>query len=199
MSQQLRTQDVRLGTRRLILRAPELRDAPSITACLKDFDVAKMLARVPAPYRLKHARDWLAAEPGRRASGRSHAFALTRREDDAGFCIGICSLERREHGETHLGFWLGRPFWGQGLMSEAVISVLRYGFTALDLEEIHSGYFRDNYASRSIHQKMGFSVTGEDRMYGLARREDVPHVTVSLLRHEWREPAIPVTVIRQGP
>lgn len=192
MLQQLRSQDVRLGAQRLILRAPEMRDAPSITACLKDFDVARMLARVPAPYRLKHARDWLAELPARRQSGQTHPFALTRRDDAAGFCIGLCSLERREDGLTHLGFWLGRPFWGAGLMSEAVTSVIRYGFTALDLREIHSGFFRDNYASRRIHQKMGFAVTGEDMKYCLARKADTPHVTVSLLRHEWREPAAPV-------
>lgn len=198
MLQHLRTEDVRLGTRRLILRAPEMRDAPSITACLKDFDVAKMLTRAPHPYRLKHARDWLDAEPARRASGQARAFAITRRGDDAGFCIGVVSLERRESGRTHLGFWLGQPFWGQGLMSEAVTSVLRYGFTALELDEVHSGYFRDNYASRSVHQKMGFSVTGHDTMHCLARGEDVPHVTVSLLRQEWREPAAPVRVVRQA-
>lgn len=192
MLQQLRTQDFRLGARRLILRAPEMRDAPSITACLKDHDVAKMLARVPSPYRLRDARDWLAAEPGRRASGAATAFAITRRSDSAGFCIGIVSLERRESGHTHLGFWLGQPFWGQGLMTEAVTSVLRYGFTALDLKEIHSGFFRDNHASRALHAKMGFAITGEDMMYCLARKADTLHVTVSLLRHEWREPAAPV-------
>src|SRR5690606_19917449 len=59
MEQNPGSESVRLGTPRLILRAPEMRDAPSITAGLNDFEVASMLARVPAPYRLKHARAWL--------------------------------------------------------------------------------------------------------------------------------------------
>src|SRR5690606_14577945 len=116
MEQNLRSEGVRLGTPRLILRAPAMSDAPSITALMNDWDVARMLAAPPFPYRLRHAREWLARETARRAEGVSYAFALTRRDDAAGFCIGACVLEQREDGHMHLGFWLGRPFWGRGLM-----------------------------------------------------------------------------------
>jgi RimJ/RimL family protein N-acetyltransferase len=192
MLEQLRSQSARLGTRRLILRAPEPYDAPSVTALMGDWEVIRMLAVPPYPYRLTHAREWLDREKARRAAGESYAFALTRREDAAGFCIGVCALNRRGDGQTHLGFWLGRPFHGQGLMSEAATSVLRFGFTALGLKRVHSGYFRDNDASRRVHEKLGFSVTGEDTMYCVARGAEVPHINLALSRHDWRGPAKPV-------
>ena len=194
MLEQLRSQSARLGTHRLILRAPESYDAPSITALMGEWEVIRMLAMPPWPYRLSHARDWLAGERARREAGEGFAFAITRRQDPAGFCIGVCSLNRRGDGQTHLGFWLGKPFWGQGLMSEAATSVLRFGFTALGLKRIHSGYFRDNEASRRVHEKLGFSVTGEDMMYCVARKAEIPHISLALSRHDWRGPERPLSL-----
>ena len=188
-------QAARLGTRRLILRAQQMSDAPAITACLQDWDVTKTLARVPFPYRLTDAREWLKGEQERRAAGEAYAFAITRRDDPAGFCIGVCALGQREDGEMNLGFWLGRPFWGQGLMTEAVSSVLRFGFVGLGLARIHSGYFRGNEASRRVHEKMGFAVTGEGPMFCRAQGAELPHIDLALPWHGWRGPAKPVELV----
>lgn len=195
MLEQLRSDAVRLGTPRLILRAPQSGDAPAITSGLNDLEVSRMLATVPAPYRLADARDWLGREKARREAGESWDFIVTRREDPAGLCIGMAGLSRRADGQMHLGFWLARPFWGRGLMTEAVTSVLRLGFTALALRHVHSGYFRDNDASRRVHEKMGFAVTGEDMLYCLARKAETPHISLALSRHYWRRPSNTVTAV----
>jgi RimJ/RimL family protein N-acetyltransferase len=195
MERYLRSEEVRLGTPRLILRAPQMWDAPSITALMNDWDVVRMLAAPPFPYRLRHARDWLARETMRRVEGTSWAFALTRREDAAGFCIGACVLEQREDRYMHLGFWLGRPFWRRGLMTEATTSVVRYGFTVLNLPRIQSGYFTDNAASRRIHERLGFTVTSEDTLYCVPRQAETPHVNVTLSRQLWREPVRPLSLL----
>ncbi len=182
---------MRLETDRLILRPPEMADADSITEGLNDWDVARMLGAVPFPYRLADAQEWLAAAPVKRASGQVHAFVLAPRPG-AGACIGVTSLALRDHGDIHLGFWLARPHWGRGLMTEAVSAVLGFGFETLDVPRIHSGCLADNPASLRVHLKLGFAVTGGNVLHCCARNAELPHTCLALTRADWRRMTKPV-------
>ncbi len=92
-----------IETRRLVLRPHQMGDAEAITSSLSDWQVTRMLARVPVPYSRGDALDWLNAN---RATGDWH-FAIT--EGD-GVHIGCVSVEL-QRGEWHLGYWLNR-FYG---------------------------------------------------------------------------------------
>jgi RimJ/RimL family protein N-acetyltransferase len=58
--------------------------------------------------------------------------------------------------EYELGYWIGKPFWGQGLIPEASRELLRYAFEDLGMSRIWCGYYDGNEKSRRVQEKLGF-------------------------------------------
>lgn len=58
--------------------------------------------------------------------------------------------------ECELGFWLGKPFWGLGLMTEAAGELLRHAFEELGMMTVWCGYFEGNQKSKRVQEKLGF-------------------------------------------
>lgn len=58
--------------------------------------------------------------------------------------------------ECELGYWLGRPFWHQGIMTEAAEALIRHGFENLFMEKIWCGYYEGNFRSQGLQEKLGF-------------------------------------------
>ena len=59
-------------------------------------------------------------------------------------------------GEAEIGYWIGEPFWGQGLIPEAVCELLRYAFENLGLTAVWCGYYDGNKKSKRVQEKCGF-------------------------------------------
>ena len=137
-----------LKTARLALRAPSHRDVPAIVALAGDRRVAENTARIPHPYTAADAKGIIAAI---NQKGRETVFTI---ELD-GALIGMCGLDPRPEG-AELGYWLGVPFWGQGLATEAARAVIDYGFATLGHEVLSSGARVSNPASRRVLEKCGF-------------------------------------------
>jgi RimJ/RimL family protein N-acetyltransferase len=170
-----------LATARLILRRPRAADAPSLYYWLSDFAVSGCLARVPYPYSLSDAARWIAALPKTPSPGQT-SYAL----EHGGEVIGGLSFRLR--GDVpQLGYWLGRPFWGRGLMSEAVTAALEWYVEATGGERIACGAFAFNVASLAIQQKMGFVVTGRSTSLCLARGREIEHIDTELTADAWRK------------
>lgn len=68
---------------------------------------------------------------------------------------GRSALAGRED-ECELGYWLGRPFWGMGLMSEAAKTLLRRAFTQLDMCAVWCCSRIENERSRRLQERIGF-------------------------------------------
>lgn len=58
--------------------------------------------------------------------------------------------------EVEIGYWLGKPYWGQGLIPEAVAECLRYCFEELDCAKVWCAYYEGNEKSRRVQEKCGF-------------------------------------------
>ena len=58
--------------------------------------------------------------------------------------------------EAELGYWIGVPYWGRGLIPEAARALIRRGFETLGLEKIWCGCFEGNEKSRRVQEKCGF-------------------------------------------
>ena len=173
--------NVTLQTQRLLLRPAQVGDAEPIARYLNDFDVAGNLARVPFPYHLGDARAWL----------------RTRRPnlptEDTNFSIELPGHGLVGHVGFHLGgqgpiigYWLGKPFWGQGIMTEAVAACLGWFFDASPAPVIYSGVFHFNAASLSIQTKLGFTEIGRSTLLCLARGAEVEHIDTQLTRSVWK-------------
>lgn len=74
--------------------------------------------------------------------------------------IGSIGLHRNDLAEAddeyELGYWIGKHFWGQGLIPEASREILRYAFEDLKMSRIWCGYYEGNEKSRRVQEKLGF-------------------------------------------
>ena len=89
--------------------------------------------------------------------------------------------------ECELGFWLGVPYWGRGIMTEAAREILRHAFMDLGAGTVWCGYYEGNERSRRVQEKCGFryqyTITGKDvPLLGERRTEQVSCLT----REEWQ-------------
>ena len=78
--------------------------------------------------------------------------------------------------EAEIGYWIGVPYWGQGLIPEAVREIMRHGFDDLNLEKLWCGYFDGNTKSQRVQEKCGFRYHHT--------REKVPCALEDVLRTE---------------
>jgi RimJ/RimL family protein N-acetyltransferase len=185
-----------IRTGRLTLRRPEARDAEAITEGLANYRVARMLVRVPQPYHLEDAEDWLASiddGPGPEAwtfaitLGGVRAILAPEIEAANGNVsdrlIGLVSIEWREAGDRtgwHLGYWLAEEHWGKGIMTDAVNAVVARFFSVLMGETLFSSVMADNPASLRIQAKLGFAVTGVEDVYSESRAASARLITTEL-------------------
>jgi RimJ/RimL family protein N-acetyltransferase len=184
-----------IRTGRLTLRRPEARDAEAISTSLANYRVTKMLTRVPQPYHLEDAEDWLVSlgEPGQEAwvfavtLGGVRAILSPELEAANGNVsdrlIGVVSIEWREAGNRtgwHLGCWLDEAHWGNGIMTDAVNAVIARFFSVMMGETLFSSVMADNPGSLRIQGKLGFDVTGVEDAYAASRAEGVRLITTEL-------------------
>lgn len=157
----------RLETPRLWLRWPTARDETAIERLAGDRAVAEMTAEIPHPYPRGGAASFIYAARVGNAQGSALTFALApvSRPHEL---IGVVGL-RRKDGVPTLGFWLGRPSWGRGLMSEAVEGLLGAVFTWTDVDAVAAHARLDNAPSRRVLEESGFVQTGEESRHFAAR------------------------------
>ena len=174
-----------IATQRLVLRPQRLTDAVAIAESLQDFQVSRMLSRVPQPYHRQDALDWLVPH----VSGilPDWMLAITTGDDTH---IGLVGLELRQ-GRWHLGYWLNRFYWGRGYMTEAVAAALERFFRRMPQTELYSGAFADNLASLRIQKKLGFRITDASQRYSLSRNAMAPHVETMLVPEALQKPSRP--------
>ncbi len=79
---------------------------------------------------------------------------------EQGTPIGSIGLHRNDlacqDDEYELGYWIGKPFWGQGLIPEASREILRHAFEDLGMNRIWCGHYDGNSKSRRVQEKLGF-------------------------------------------
>lgn len=170
-----------IETGRLLLRPPRPEDAAAIALYLNDFAVAGNLARVPFPYRLSDARAWLRSQQ-REPEPQETGFAIELA--GAGY-VGHIGYQAGGAGPV-IGYWLGRPFWGRGVMSEAAAAAIAWFFSATGAPAIYSGVFHFNAASLALQKRLGFVETGRSRVLCLARGAEVEHIDTQLTRDVWK-------------
>ncbi len=88
--------------------------------------------------------------------------------------------------EAEIGYWIGVPFWGQGLIPEAVQELQRYGFKNLELSAMWCGYYDGNVKSKRVQGKCGFRYhhTEADKPCKFTGDIRTEHFTY-LTREEW--------------
>ncbi len=170
-----------LTTTRLRLRPIRRNDALRVQALCNNWDVARMLSLVPYPNPVELVETWTGAQAAAWKSGSAYNFAIEYRAiEHRESLIGVIGVARRDDGSYEIGYWLGEPWWGQGLMTEAVGRIVDFARAELGLDRLRSDYFADNPASGRIQEKCGFRVTGRGRLNSLSRGGKVEAVFTEL-------------------
>ncbi|MCI4365146.1 MAG: GNAT family N-acetyltransferase [Thermoplasmata archaeon] len=174
-----------MGGDRLVLGVPTLRDAPALAHALRDRLVTRTIA-LPAGYALKDARAFI--QRSRALYEEGSAYNLSVYLQDGGKLIGGCGLRDIDwnHKSGHIGYWIARPYWGQGYATEAASHLLRAAFRDLRLHRIFTGVFPDNPRSMSVLRRLGFRVEGRSREAHLVGGRYRDFVLFGLLRREFR-------------
>ncbi len=162
-----------LKTERLLLRPPLLDDAESITRHISERDVPWNLGRAPYPYQLSDAEEWLLRIPKGWAEDTAYVFLITGQDNNVIGCVGL-NLKPLDVWE--IGYWIAKPWWGQGVVTEAAHAVMSWAEQTMRINKFVSGHFVDNPASGRVLMKLGFKAVGEVELFGKARGKKSPAI-----------------------
>lgn len=170
------TSTVRLKTERLLLDAPHREDAADLAFLANNKKIAQMLSRMPHPYGIADAHDFIA-----RSTDTSERIRYAIRLAATGRLIGLAGIvrhERRDHYE--LGYWIGEPFWGHGYATEAARASVDFALApdGLDLPLLEARCRVNNPASRRVIERCGFQYHGQ----GMRRSRVAGSVAVEVYR-----------------
>ena len=144
-----------LHTDRLILRSWEEKDAEDLYKYASHPEVGP-IAGWPVHTSVENSREVI-----RDVLSAPDTYAMVLKETghpvgSIGLMIGETSNLRVPDNEGEIGYWIGVPYWGQGLVPEAVREIMRYGFEDKQLDKIWCGYFEGNTKSKRVQEKCGF-------------------------------------------
>lgn len=142
-----------IETARLSLTTPVMDHVPAMAVLANNRAIYDVLARLPHPYDESHGVDFvtqIARGPG------EHAWSILM----DGVYVGVIGLHFVDGLPPDLGYWLGEPFWGQGIATEAAIAVVaaarEAGYAGLEARALTS-----NAGSRNVLRKAGFVEVSE--------------------------------------
>jgi RimJ/RimL family protein N-acetyltransferase len=177
----------RLETRRLWLRWPRQADATAIASLAGERVVAEMTALIPHPYPPHEADCYVLQARRANAEGRGLQLAVAPKGKSVIGMIGIGLAPEgfSDAGRPHLGFWIGRPQWGQGFAQEAARALIGSYFAYAGGDELTASARLDNPASRRVLEACGFVRQGEATMRFPALDAVFPVERLRLDRRRW--------------
>jgi len=152
-----------IRSKRFILRPFRKGDEKSLMKNINNRIIARNTLRIPYPYKLKDARWWINHNLKLNKKKKKHEinFAV----EINGEVVGGIGLDKIYDHCAEIGYWLGKKYWGQGIMTEAVKLVTKYAFEKLGLRRIYAFVFLFNKASAAVLKNTGFKCEGKLRKH----------------------------------
>ncbi|ABN58203.1 MULTISPECIES: GNAT family N-acetyltransferase [Methanoculleus] len=125
---------------------------PRIAATMRD--------RFPYPYTPADARRFIETA----MDTTSHLYLAIEVCGEAVGGIGVQPLDDVKHRTAEIGYWLSEPFWGRGIVTDAVRSLVPVAFERFDIVRLEAGVFSNNPASMHVLEKCGFTREAVHRM-----------------------------------
>ncbi|MBN3875681.1 MULTISPECIES: GNAT family N-acetyltransferase [unclassified Nostoc] len=160
-----------LETERLLLRETSLQDAEATFAVLSDPSVTQFhdLDTFTSIKEAMSTTGYAYAVIERRAKrfelGNGIRWGIVYKQDN--ILIGSCGFtwNPQEHA-AEVGYELASTFWRQGIMTEAVDTILQFGFQKMGLRFVVAQVMLENIASKKLLEKLGFHSQGVQKQYG---------------------------------
>ena len=145
-----------LKTKRLILRRWEESDAEDLYKYAKDSEVGPLAGWQPHTS-VEHSLNII-----KTVFTGEEAYAVCLKGDNRAIgaielmLVGSSVNKLKNNDECELGYWVAKPFWGQGLIPEAAREMLRRAFEDLGMNKVWCGYYDGNEKSKRVQEKLGF-------------------------------------------
>lgn len=173
-----------LTSARLTLDAFTEDDTDAVLAHVDDGELQRYVP-VPVPYTRTDAEHYTGSYMQMAEPNPGIAVWAVRLD---GQLAGALELRMAELYDGDIGFWVGRPFRGQGVMTEAVGLVVDHAFGPLGLHRVSWATVAGNVGSARVVQRNGFTFEGLRRLGLQHRDERVDSWVASLLRGDPRRP-----------
>ncbi len=168
----------------MLLRRLELSDALLVHEYMREQDIAANTLLIPYPYPEGAAEEWISNSQESFDEGEAYSFALVLKAEKR--FIGAMGIHPNlDHRRAELGYWLGKPYWNKGYVTEAARRVIQFGFEDLKLNRIHANYFTHNPASARVMQKAGMTFEGILRGHYLKWGEFVDVGVYAILKSDY--------------
>ena len=172
----------------ITLRALSNADLPAVLPLIQDPAVAATTLRIPSPCTEVDLERWFKQHQQDTKQGKSARWAVIT---EPSTFVGMVKLAfRPEFESAELGYWVGRPYWGQGYATEAARRVIEYGFEELKLNRIEAHAMVHNGASFRIFDKLGMQPEGYHRQLIKKAGKFTDVKSYSVLRSEWNGVAL---------
>ncbi len=136
------------------LRLWEMGDAEHLTKYANNKNIANCLRDgFPHPYTINDARNWLKNN----LTNKNLLLAIEINNEAIGG-IGIIYQSDVYRRTAEIGYWLAEEYWNQGIMTEAIKTLVQHTFNNSDIVRIHAGIFESNTASARVLEKVGFKL-----------------------------------------
>jgi ribosomal-protein-alanine N-acetyltransferase len=174
-----------LETERLVLRELTLEDTQTLLKFWADDEVTKYM-NIESFQNPKQAEDMIRLLNELFQKKEAIRWGIVKKEDNS--LIGTCGYnswiqEQALRGE--LGYELGRAYWRQGFMTEALRAVISYGFGVMKLNRIEALVLLEASRSMSVLLKLGFQKEGILREHGYWKGQFWDQYCFSLLKRDW--------------
>ena len=176
---------IKIDTERLLIRVVAPCDLPALLEINSKDEITRYV-----PYKTwvttADSVAWLERMEKLQAAGGVVQMVIVERQSQQ--VIGACLLFAYDEASSRaeIGYVLGRPYWGQGLMIEAIDAVVKFGFEQLGLRRLEATVDPRNAASLKLIERLGFSNEGTRRQRVLMKGMLVDQRLYGLLQDEWR-------------
>ncbi|UTR06677.1 GNAT family N-acetyltransferase [Alkalihalobacillus sp. LMS6] len=146
-------------TRRLKLRFCRKEDALIIKSLCNNYNLYKSTLTLPFPYTIEDATLWMKSHRENFEQDKRYEFAVTDLE--TGTLYGAVALTpNKQHAHGELAYWIGEPYWGKGIGTEAAQAMVEFAFQEKQLHKVFARFFKSNPASGRIMEKIGMKQEG---------------------------------------
>ncbi len=173
--------------KRIILRNLVKADAESVCKHANDKKVFRYTT-LPYPYTKKDALEFIPIVQKGLREQSSYELGVTLSENDEVIgMIGLKNIDRGNKLSAEIGYWLGKKYWRQGMISEAANLILDFAFNDINLNKVFAKVMEPNEASVKLLEKLGFKKEGLLRKYEKRNGTWMNVVYLGLLKKEFKK------------
>ena len=164
------------------IRDFRLTDVDDLVKYANNYNIARFMRdSFPYPYTETNALNWIEFT---KANTSALSYAIANEVELIGG-IGAFSQNDVHRFSAEIGFWIGEPFWNQGIISKSLRAFCNYLFSNYEFNRLFANVFEGNDASKRVLEKAGFVLEGTLRKSVTKENKFVDQYIYGLLKEDF--------------